>query len=153
MCDWDLMAVWMSFINPTKFSLGMSVAQPPQKREERKFASGIFPWTGAKMSGTLLIWSADILMSRRSPQIPAKFQNCMLWNELESRLCICMIFFTSWKLEGRNVLLIFGTLGDCGDNRNVVELTEAPQIEVKVSYAQQWELTKEVIRLDLLCCV
>lgn len=64
------MAVWMSFINPTKFSLAMNVAQPPRKREEREKSSGIMPWKGAKMSGNLLIWSADIPIRRRGSQIP-----------------------------------------------------------------------------------
>lgn len=39
--DKGMMAVWMSFKNPTKFSSGMNVAQPPRKREERERASGI----------------------------------------------------------------------------------------------------------------
>ena len=68
------MAVWMSFINPTKFSLGMNVAQPPRKREKREQASGILPRTGAKMSGNLLIWSADTLIKRLSPQIPKQLE-------------------------------------------------------------------------------
>ena len=63
------MAVWMSFTNPTKFSLGMNVAQPPRKREKREQSSGILPRTRAKMSGNLLIWSADTLIKRRSPQL------------------------------------------------------------------------------------
>lgn len=33
--------MWMSFINPTKFSSRMNVAQPPRKRKERERASGI----------------------------------------------------------------------------------------------------------------
>ena len=73
------MAVWMSFINPTKFSLGMNVAQPPRKREERGPASGILPRTGAKTSGSLLIWSADILMKRRSLQIPKQLEMSLKW--------------------------------------------------------------------------
>ena len=73
------MAVWMSFINPTKFSLGMSVAQPPRKREEREPVSGILPRTGAKMSGSMLIWSADILIRPSKPQIPKQLEMSLKW--------------------------------------------------------------------------
>ena len=73
------MAVWMSFINPTKFSLGMNVAQPPRKRGERGPASEILARTGAKTSGSLLIWSADILMKRRSLQIPKQLEMSLKW--------------------------------------------------------------------------
>lgn len=67
--------MWMSFINPTKFSLGMNVAQPPRKREDRERASGILPTAGAKTSGNLLIWSADIPIRRRQlPQIPKQLE-------------------------------------------------------------------------------
>ena len=66
--------MWMSLINPTKFFLGMNVAQPPRKREEREPTSGISLKAGAKMSGNLLIWSADIPIRRRGCH---KFQNSM----------------------------------------------------------------------------
>lgn len=72
------MAVWMSFINPTKFSSGMNVAQPPRKRKERERGSGILTRGSAKGSGNLLIWSADIPIRRRSchksPQIPKQLE-------------------------------------------------------------------------------
>ena len=54
-------------------------------------------------------------------------------------------------------MFIFGTLGDCRDHRNVLELTGLTNIEEKVSYAQQFmertKIMQEVVRLDLLCCV
>lgn len=75
MCDWDLMAVWMSFINPTKFSLGMSVAQPPQKREEGREKVSI---RDISMDGRKDVWDFVDLVSGYSHEASKSPNSCQI---------------------------------------------------------------------------